>query len=101
MSLSMAERETITTFNATQEDASVFTSQPKVWRRLDKIEGFKLVRTERLDGKVCAKEFECPRLFARLTNSGIAVGKPRKVSEKQRQHMRRVRKSFLSSKSSI
>ncbi len=95
MSLSMAERETITTFNATQEDASVFTSQPKVWRRLDKIEGFKLVRTERLDGKVCAKEFECPRLFARLTNSGIAVGKPRKVSEKQRQHMRAVQKSIL------
>ena len=99
--MSRAEGETIINFNATQEDASVFTSQPKVWRRLEKIEGFKLVRTEHLDGKVCAKEFKCPRSFARLTSSGIVVGKPRKVSEKQRQHMRAVRKSIQRSKSLI
>lgn len=101
MSLSAVERETIITFNATQENVSVFTAQPEVWRRLEKLDGFKLIRTERMNGKVCAKEFECPRRFARPTNSGIAVGRPRKVSDRQREHMRNVRKPVLSSKSPI
>ncbi len=71
-----AERETIIVFNATQEDASVFTAQPKVWRRLEKIEGFKLVRTERLDGKVCGKEFHCPKSFVRSYRGGLIIGRP-------------------------
>ena len=95
MSLRKAERETTINFNATQADVSIFTSQPEVWRRLEKIEGFKLVRTERLDGKVCAKEFQCPKRFVRLTSKGFMVGSPRKVSEKQREHMRAVQKSIL------
>ncbi|MHC4277807.1 MAG: hypothetical protein ACYSTI_10875 [Planctomycetota bacterium] len=101
MSLSAIERETTINFNATQEDASVFTAQLEVWRRLEKIEGFKLTRTEKLDGKVCAKEFKCPRSFVRPTSSGIVVGKPRKVPEKQREHMRAVQKSIQRSKSLI
>ncbi len=76
MSLSAIERETTINWNATQEDASVFTAQPEVWRRLEKIEGFKLVRTERLDGQICAKEFECPKTFVRPYRGGLIIGRP-------------------------
>ncbi len=96
MGLSAIERETIINFNSTQEDVNVFTAQPAVWRRLEKIKGFKVVRTEWLDGRVCGKEFECSKGFVRLTGSGVIVGKPRKVSERQRENMRTVRKSILS-----
>ncbi len=76
MSLSLIERETIINFNATQEDASVFTAQPEVWRRLEKIEGFKLVRTERLEGKACGKEFYCSKPFVRSYRGGLIIGRP-------------------------
>lgn len=101
MNLSTIERETIINFNSTQEDVSVFTSQPEVWRRLEKIDGFKVIQTEEVDYAVRAKEFLCPKRFVRLISSGIIVGKPRKVSDRQREHMRTVRKSILSSKSLI
>ena len=79
------ERETIINFNATQEDASVFTAQPGMWRRFEKIGGFKLVRTERLGGRVCGKEFECPKAYVRPGKNGLMIGRTKAVSQKQRE----------------
>ena len=100
MSLSLIERETIINFNAIQEDASIFTAQPEVWRRLEKIDGFKLIRTERLDGQICAKEFYCPKSFVRLGGKGFRIGPAKKVSEAQRERAKHLFKSNLRRKPS-
>ncbi len=100
MNLSPEERETIIRFDATKDAASVFTCQHEVWDRLGKIKGFKLIRTERLDGEICGKEFECPRSFVRYTKGGITVAAPKKVSETQREASKaNVQRAILSRKS--
>ena len=78
----------------------MFTCQHEIWGRLEKIKGFKLIRTEKMDGKVCSKEFECPRSFVRYTKGGITVAAPKKTTERQREAAKaNIQRAILSSKS--
>lgn len=79
------EQETYINFSPIERVASIYTSQPVVWQRLEKIAGFKLVEEGRQRGNVISKEFEFPRSFVRLTKTGLKIGPPRAVSAKFRE----------------
>ncbi len=85
MGLSSFERETITNWNSGEDTASLYTAEPKVWARIERLRGFRLIRTNRMDGKVVGKEFEFPRTYIRFGKNGLMIGPPRAVSQRQRE----------------
>ncbi|MHC4278147.1 MAG: hypothetical protein ACYSWY_10190 [Planctomycetota bacterium] len=85
MALSSFERETIINWNPGEDMASFFTAEPRVWARIERLTGFRLIRTERIDGEVVGKEFEFPRSYIRFGKNGPMIGPPRTVSQRQRE----------------
>ena len=85
MALSSFERETIINWNPGEDVASFFTAEPKVWARIERLTGFRLIRTEQIDGKTVGKEFEFPRAYIRFGKNGPIIGPPRAVSQRQRE----------------
>lgn len=77
--LSREERETVINFAPTDSVGTISTSQPEVWRKLEKAKGFKLLEESKIDGKVVSKEFEFPKSFIRFTSRGLIIAPPKKV----------------------
>ncbi len=77
MRLSLQEQETIINYCPADAYGSVFTSKPNVWKRLEKIRGFDLVRVEEQDGKIYGKEFKFRKDYFRLSSKGFIVGPKR------------------------
>lgn len=88
------ERETVINFTSIGKMASLYTSQPEVWRRLERLDGFKLLDEGKIDGKVAFREFEFPRSFVRFGKRGLTITspkKPRPVSASQREALKKGR----------
>ena len=85
MVLSSEERETVINFNSVDKTASIYTSQPAVWRRLERIKGFNLLEENRIKGEVVSKDFEFPKSFIKFTKRGFRIGSPKIVSAKFRE----------------
>ena len=77
------ERETIIGYNESPDNAHVYTSNAALQRKLEAL-GVKPVRIHKFEGKICAKDYEVPKRW-------IKVSPPREMSmeqrEKQRQRM--------------
>ena len=100
--LSDSEKETIICWNSSAEAVSIYTSQPETWRKLEKIEGFKLVDVGTLkDGGVYSKEYECPKGFVRFTSRGITIVAPRKTTEAQKEAGKQLTQARLRSKPNV
>ncbi len=89
--LSNEERETIIRFDCTGDSVKIYTCQRVWWARLEKIEGFALIRTERLDGQIYGKEFECPKSYIRQSKRGLMLVVPAKVSDQKRERCRKLK----------
>ncbi len=85
MGLSSFERETTLNWNAGEDVASIYTAEPRVWARVERLSGFRLIRTNQMDGKAVSKEFEFSRAYIRFGKNGLMIGSPRAVSQRQRE----------------
>jgi len=78
-----AERETIITFNETNEPAEIFTYNPALIRRLDALvesrEDAECYKSEAIGGVLC-KSYRVPKKW-------IKVNAPRLLTEAQRQEL--------------
>ncbi len=92
MTLSSFERETIINWNSGEDTASLYTAEPKVWARIERLPGFRLIRTNQMDGKAVSKEFEFSRAYIRFGKNGLMIGSPRAVSQKQREQGKKLAK---------
>lgn len=81
-------QETIINFSPGEDTASIFTSEPRIWAKVESLQGFELIRTEKLKGRVVAKEFTLPRAFIRFGKGGLRIGPPKAVSQVQREQGR-------------
>lgn len=68
MGLSKYEQEVILNFNAEDNTATLYSSNPVWIRKMDKLveqnpEQFKMYRQEKLQGKVVSKAYEFPKEF--------------------------------------
>ena len=81
--LNSVERETIITFNETQEPAEVFTYNPAMIRRLDELheagEAVEIVRAESVNG-ISLREYRVPKKW-------VSVRRPRRYSDEQKAAM--------------
>lgn len=81
MKLSLYEQETVINYNRENKNATVYTRDPAVMRKLDALviefpDAFRRIGNTDID-----KTYEMPKSF-------ISYRKPRKISEKRRQEMR-------------
>lgn len=76
--MSRTEQETTISFNAVEDMAHICTSQPSVWRRLEKIPGVGLAGLGEQNGKITHKEFIFPKAFVRFTRAGLVIRPPTK-----------------------
>ncbi len=81
MKLSLYEQETVINYNREDKNATVYTRDPAVMRKLDALviefpDAFRCIGNTDID-----KTYEMPKSF-------ISYRKPRKISEKRRQEMR-------------
>ena len=80
MKLSLYEQETVINYNREDKNATVYTRDPAVMRKLDALviefpDAFRCIGNTDID-----KTYEMPKSF-------ISYRKPRKISEKRRQEM--------------
>lgn len=61
MGLSMAEQETVITWDREGAFMNVYTADPYLLARLKKLDAYKLIREHRQEGKVIAADFEADK----------------------------------------
>ncbi len=66
MGLSLAEQETVITFDRAGDTMNVYTADPATMRRLRGLKAYSLVREHRQEGKVIACDFEADKALLTL-----------------------------------
>ncbi len=73
-----------------------------MWRKLEKIKGFRLTDVGTLSGGVVySKEYECPKEFVRFTSRGITIVAPKEATAAQKERGRRLTEARLRSKPNV
>lgn len=88
MRLSRYEQEVIVNFNAGDEEASLYTSNPVWIRKMDKLleqnpEQFRSGRVVTVRGKIVSKEYSFPKRFITIRSKDVK----RELSEEQRKEI--------------
>ena len=76
MGLSRHGQEIIINFNAEEEMADIYTSNPFWIRKMDKLvkanpKQFKLIEVQRLQGKIISKRYLCPKRFVTIRSKDM------------------------------
>ena len=86
MSFMKIEQETMISFNAGEDEALLYTADPVMRRKMDKLveenpQQFKIVDEHRFKGEVYARRYTLPKKFVSIRTKDI---KPREMSDEQR-----------------
>lgn len=74
------ERETIINFNDEEDEASIYSCQPRIWHRCEKL-GLKAKNIRRdSQGNIISKEYYCPKKW-------IKINKPKQLSDEAREKL--------------
>lgn len=57
----LEEQETVINYGRTDDYLTLWTSDPTVMTKLDKLEAWELVKTETSGGQIYAKEYKAPK----------------------------------------
>ena len=61
MALSLAEMETVITYDRSGDMMNVYTAEPALMRKLKKLPAYRVVREHKQDGKTIAIDFEADK----------------------------------------
>ena len=85
MGISRQEQETIISFNAEEDTATIWASDPSWIRKMDKLvdsnpDEFKCTRQEEMDGQVIQKRYEMPKKYVSIRSKS----RKREMTEEQK-----------------
>ncbi len=92
------EQEVLISFNAAEEQAELYTADPVMIRKMDKLveqnpEQFKEGRKEYYKGKVYSKRYIFPKRFIVIRSKDIEGGWSEERRKKQSERMKELRRS--------
>lgn len=92
------EQETMINFNAAEDTATLYTADPVMIRKMDKIveenpEQFKGEVHSRYNGEVYAKNYTFPKRFVSIRTKDVTRNMSEEQKERAREQMRRYHES--------
>jgi hypothetical protein len=99
MKVKLEEMETVITMSRTEKNATVYSSDINMRKRLNRLYGDKLKRTFTQDGEVIAEEYEIDKRMISF-RSKLAEPKPLtdEERERRREQMKRIRAQQMARK---
>jgi hypothetical protein len=82
------EQETVINFNEAEVVAKIYSASKRVWHKCEKA-GYKLVKTEMMNGEPSGKFYECEKVMISFRS------KIRKMSQEQREALKQRAKLML------
>jgi hypothetical protein len=79
--MSLAEMETVISFNRAEQNATVYSSDINMRKRLNRLYGDKLKRTFTQDGQVIAEEYEIDK---RMISFRSKLAEPKPLTDEER-----------------
>ena len=88
MKLTRYEQETVITFNAEEQHMHIYTADPVMIRKMDKLveinTDYSLVKVDEDDDDVFAKTYTAPKKFLRWRGKAIEMSEEQKNAVKER-----------------
>ena len=105
-SLTAVERESVITFNAAEENADIYASDPVWIRKFDKLveqnpEQFKVIQEYKCEGKIIAKSYLFPKRFLTIRTKDIVSTMTDEQRAEQAERMRQMRRSCSKTKEEV
>ncbi len=91
MGLSLAEQETVITFDRAGDCMNVYTADPYLLARLSKQEAYTLVREHRQDGEVIAADFTADKKLLTLRTKRVKLELTEEQRAERRERGKRIR----------